>query len=119
MTMDQRHARSIVCIALIVSSPLAASAQEKVTEHTIRLATGSRPPAASIADMAWLAGHWAVEGLGGVADEIWSPPDGGMMLGMYRLVREQKPVFFELLSLSEEQGSLVIRLKHFNPDMTG
>ena len=29
------------------------------------------------------------------------------------------PTFNELLVLREEQGSLIVRLKHFDPDMTG
>jgi hypothetical protein len=41
------------------------------------------------------------------------------MIGMYRLVRDGKPVFYELLTLVEEGGSLTLRLKHFNPDLTG
>lgn len=97
----------------------AATAQEKVTERTIKPSPGSRPPAATIADMAWMAGHWTGEGLGGVVDEIWSPPSGGAMLGMFRLVKDGKPVFYELVTMSEEQGSLIIRLKHFHPDMKG
>lgn len=41
------------------------------------------------------------------------------MMGVYRLVRDGKPVFYELMTLVEEKGSLVLRLKHFNPDLTG
>jgi hypothetical protein len=41
------------------------------------------------------------------------------MMGMYRLVRDGKPVFYEFQTLVEESGSLVLRLKHFNPDLTG
>jgi hypothetical protein len=110
--------RSFWCAPLAIVLATAAAAQEKVTEHTIKLAAGSRPPAATIADMAWLAGHWTGEGLGGVAEEVWMTPGGGAMLGMYRLVREGKPVFYELVTIAEDAGSLVIRLKHFNPDMT-
>ena len=40
-------------------------------------------------------------------------------MGMYRLVRDGKPVFYEFLTLVEENSSLVLRLKHFNPDLTG
>lgn len=40
-------------------------------------------------------------------------------MGMYRLVKAGKPVFYELLTLVEEKGSLVLRLKHFNADLTG
>jgi hypothetical protein len=41
------------------------------------------------------------------------------MMGMYRLVRDSKVVFYELLTLVQDGGSLVLRLKHFNPDLTG
>jgi hypothetical protein len=96
-----------------------ALAQERQTEHTLKLAAAGKPGAATIADMAWLAGHWTGEGLGGHSEEIWSPPEGGVMMGMYRHLKDGKPVFYELLTLAKEGGSLVIRLKHFNPDLTG
>lgn len=41
------------------------------------------------------------------------------MLGTFRLVRDGKPVFYEFLTLSVVDGRLALRLKHFNPDMTG
>lgn len=40
-------------------------------------------------------------------------------MGMYRLVRDGKPVFYEMMTLVEEKASLTLRLKHFNPDLTG
>lgn len=97
----------------------AAGAQEKITENTIKLAEGAKRPAATIADMAWLEGRWTGEGLGGLSEEMWTAPAGGSMLGVYRLVRDGKPVFYELLTIVEEEGSLVMKLKHFKPDMVG
>lgn len=94
-------------------------AQEKQTEHTLKPSPGQKPPVATIADMAWLAGHWTGEGLGGFNEEMWSPPRNGVMMGMYRMTKNDKTVFYELLTLLEENGSLVIRLKHFNPNLTG
>lgn len=41
------------------------------------------------------------------------------MMGMYRLIRNAKPAFYELCTIVEENGSLVLRLKHFNPDLKG
>jgi hypothetical protein len=96
-----------------------ATAQERQTEHTVKLTPGQKPAAATIADMAWLAGHWTGDGLGGVSEEMWTAPHDGVMLGMYRLIRDGKPVFYELLTISEHEGSLLLRLKHFNPDLTG
>jgi hypothetical protein len=96
-----------------------ASAKQNVTGRTFKLGPGEKSPPAKVADMAWLAGHWTGEALGGVSEEIWSAPRGGAMMGMYRLVKDGKPVFYELLTVVEENGSLMLRLKHFNADLTG
>ena len=86
--------------------------------HARRL--GDRPsPPATLADVGWLAGHWVGDGLGGVSEETWSPAGGGAMMGTYRLLKDGKPVFYEFLLLLEENGTLVLKLKHFNPDFSG
>jgi hypothetical protein len=109
-----------LAFALIwVLSAASVQAQEKMTEHTLKLASGRKSPPATMSDVAWLAGHWSGPALGGEAEEIWSPPKAGSMMGMYRLVRDGKVVFYELLTLVHEGGTLVLRLKHFNPDLTG
>ena len=86
---------------------------------TLTFEEGMARPAATIADMAWLTGTWEGEGLGGRFDEIWTAPAGGAMAGFFRLVRDGKPVFYEILTVIEREGSLEMRLKHVNPDMTG
>ena len=115
--MNVRHL-AVACLLLAPCAP-SVLAQERLTERTFKLKPGARPPAATIADMAWLAGHWTGQALGGTSEEMWSPPAHGTMMGMYRLLRDGKPVFYELLTLVEENGSLVLRLKHFNADLTG
>jgi Domain of unknown function (DUF6265) len=111
--------RAIALTLAAWMSSLPVSAQEKLTERTFRLKAGEKSPPAAIADMAWLAGRWVGEALGGVSEEIWSEPRAGAMMGMYRLVRDGKPIFYELLTIVEANGSLMLRLKHFNADLTG
>jgi hypothetical protein len=41
------------------------------------------------------------------------------MVGAFKLLRSGEPSFYELMLILEEEGSLVLRLKHFNPDFTG
>jgi hypothetical protein len=42
------------------------------------------------------------------------------MVGLYRgLKADGVPSFYELLTIRETGGSIEVRLKHFNPDMTG
>ena len=100
--------------AAVAQTPASGSSQ---TFHALRL--GDQPPAtATLGAAAWLAGRWIGEGLGGVSEEIWSEPRGGVMMGMYRSLKQEQPIFYEFLMLAEEKGSLVLKLKHFNPDFS-
>ena len=38
---------------------------------------------------------------------------------MYRMIKDGKPIFYELLTLSEIDGTLLIRLKHFHANFVG
>jgi hypothetical protein len=104
-------------LALMLTAP--AFAQERNTEHTLKLTDGHTPQAASVADMAWVTGHWVGEGMGGESVEHWGPVHQGRMLGTFTYSAEGKPVFHEFMIVMEVEGHLVVRLKHFNPDLTG
>ena len=108
-----RHALVLLAFWLSVA---AASAQ---TPNTIPAPADQPGPKASVNDFAWLTGEWVGTGLGGVSEEAWSTPSAGAMMGMYRLVVGGKVSFYEFLTLVEEHGSVALKLKHFNPDMTG
>jgi len=95
------------------------SAEESTTANTLRLSPDQKSPAATIADMEWYAGRWTGSGLGGSNEEVWSPPRNGTMMGMYRMIKDGKPIFYELLLITEENGSLAIKLKHFHADLRG
>jgi hypothetical protein len=92
---------------------------EQNTPHTFKAAATVASPPATIQDFTWLSGEWTGPGLGGSTDESWSAPAGGAMMGMFRLVRDGKIVFYEFLTLVEHEGSVVLKLKHFNADLTG
>lgn len=98
--------------------PVPLAGQEPLTENTLR-GDGSAPPAASIDEVAWLAGQWSGEGLGSVAEETWLPPAGDAMAGVFRLVGENGVEFYEVVTLREVEGSLILQLKHFGPDLVG
>ncbi|MEQ8578494.1 MAG: DUF6265 family protein [Balneola sp.] len=68
-----------------------------------------------INDYSWLVGSWKGDGFGGVSEEIWSKPENGVMMGMYRHIKDDKLVFYEFLIL-DKTG---LRLKHFHPDLKG
>lgn len=66
-------------------------------------------------DYSWLVGSWKGDGFGGTSEEIWSKPENGVMMGMYRHLKDDKLVFYEFLIL-DKTG---LRLKHFHPDLKG
>ena len=94
-------------------------AQTAISDNTLRLDEGAPRPAAGIADVGWLAGYWRGEGLGGSCEEIWSLPAGDRMQGIFTLSRDGALVFSEAMTLVEEEGSLVLKVKHFTPEFVG
>lgn len=66
---------------------------------------------------AWLAGTWTGDGFGGTSEEMWSTPSaGGTMMGTYRHQKGDGSLNFYEFMVFDSTG---LRLKHFNPDMTG
>jgi hypothetical protein len=99
--------------------PAAGAAQSRQTANTLKLDDASRRPKATLADVSLLVGHWRGDFLGATAEELWLPPAGGAMLGVFRLSNAGKVVFYEIMTAVEEEGSVSIRLKHFHPNLEG
>lgn len=110
----------LVSIGLLLiaalSIPATTSAQERLTENTLQKAIDS-DPIASLDSMKWLVGRWVGTGMGGEVEETWSPARDGRMVGMFRYVRDGKTVLLELMTLSEVEGSVILRVKHFSPEL--
>lgn len=86
-------------------------------QNTTVLSDGLTSPAATISEVAWIAGHWRGEAFGGITEEIWSPPLGNSMMCVFRLIKEEKVGFYEIVTITEENNSLMLRLKHFHHDL--
>lgn len=82
---------------------------------------GFESPPASLDALDWLVGQWVGTGIRGApAMESWLPPSGGIMVGTF--VQEDADgtiMFTEHMYLMQENGSLALKLKHFNADLTG
>lgn len=109
--------RALLLAALLAASPTLA--QTPLTEHTVAADPDRPAPAATLADAAWIEGHWVGRALGGEVEEVWLPAAGGQMPGMFRLVSGGEVSFYELFALVEEDGSLVLKLKHFDRELAG
>jgi hypothetical protein len=69
---------------------------------------------ATMADVAFIAGHWQGRTAEGFSEEVWTAPEGDGMLGMWRWVEGGKAAVLELLTIRQEASGPVLRLRHFN-----
>jgi hypothetical protein len=69
----------------------------------------------TLSDFAWLEGKW--QGAWGprVAEEVWTAPKAGQMLGLFRVIENDKTLVIELFSLFETPDGVALRFRHFTP----
>lgn len=111
----------MLSFVLIASFSLAQpSTQPAPPAATPPAATAPAAPVApaAIADAAFLAGDWSASKPGArggseLTQEVWSAPAGNNMMGMFRWVNPVgKSIVFELLTITEENATLILRLRH-------
>lgn len=103
---------------MLLLVPAMLSAAEPQTEHLYRLAEGEQPPAATLEDAQWLVGSWAGTAFGKRFEEVWNPPSAGSMVGMFKLFGDDGVAMYELMVITVENGTLSLKIRHFNPDFT-
>lgn len=71
--------------------------------------------AASVEDLAWMAGTWEGVYEGAVADEIWMPPRAGSMAGTFRSTGPGGVTQIFFMIIREEADGIVFRLSGVSP----
>ncbi len=71
----------------------------------------------TLADLGFLAGHWVEVTGRNLSEEIWTLPAGDSMAGVWRYVEDGRVRVFELLTIRQETGGPVLRLRHFDADL--
>ena len=73
-----------------------------------------------VADLAWMTGTWSGGmGQGGSLEENWAVPKNGSMAALVRgFSPDGTTNMIELISIEEENDTLMLRLKQWNPGMT-
>ncbi len=86
----------------------------------VRKLDSQTPARASLEQVRWISGHWQGEAFGGPVEEIWSEPLGNSMMFCFKSVNENgEVVFYEFGTLTEEDGTLYLRFKHFTSGLEG
>jgi len=77
----------------------------------------SHTPKLAISEFAWLEGKW--QGAWGprVAEQVWTAPKAGQMLGLFRVLENDKALVIELFSLFQTADGVELRLRHFTSEL--
>ena len=98
-----RRAALAILAAALIAAPGALPAQQPAT----------------LADLSWFAGRWVDDAGGNLSEENWTAPSGDSMQGMWRYVAGGKTRIYEILTITAEDGGIVMRLRHFDPKLVG
>jgi Domain of unknown function (DUF6265) len=108
-------------VILVASSSLAAAQELAIPPH--RAAQDTVAPRASalkptLSNLSWLAGEW--QGTWGprIAQQTWTTPNAGVMLGTFQLTEGDKTLVLEFFTLTEESDGIKLYLRHFTPSLT-
>ncbi|GLR16132.1 DUF6265 family protein [Portibacter lacus] len=94
-------------------------AQDVEFEHTLFYDSIVGSPSASISSLDWIQGDWRGTAFGGNTEETWNASSGGSLMGMFKLYSDEAVYIYELMTISQEEQTLIMRIKHFNADLTG
>ena len=133
MTILQNIRFASIALLLLPATPLAtlgqqptgAGAQSVLPSHSdsatssaSRDISNTAPaPKTTLADFAWLAGRWQGSWGPRVAQQVWTVPKAGVMMGTFQLAENDKTLVLELFTVVEEPGGIKFHLRHFTPSL--
>ncbi len=90
----------------------AASAQPRKPE--VSTPATSKP---TLAQLSWLAGRW--QGAWGprVAQQVWTAPRAGLMMGTFQLAENNKTLVLEVFTVTDGVDGIKFSLRHFTPSL--
>jgi len=109
----------VLLVALLGAAPALSQAPAS-PRAMIRLAKpGESPPPATIAQLAWLEGHWIGDMPNGPVEHVILSARHGQMPSFVRSLKPGAIDFYEISVFAEAGGSVVNRVKHFTPELHG
>ena len=73
----------------------------------------------ALPDLGWLAGIWSGSNGDQYYEEHWSQAVADQLMGMFRMLESDKPVFYEFMTIGLEGHRVTLSIKHFNPGLIG
>ena len=95
----------------------AGQAPKPQPQATAPAAAGASAPKSAIANFAWLEGRWQGEWGPRTAEQVWLAPKAGEIVGLFRLVENEKTLVIELFTLVEKDAGVNFYFRHFTPEL--
>ena len=111
--MKFQHLNSLLLFFFLLSANVVCG------QEVVEWEEGMQSPEAKINDLSWLSGYWKGNRNGLYMDELWTMPEGNNMTGSFRMIKDGEILFSEIESITEENGSLVMKIKHFDKSLKG
>jgi hypothetical protein len=73
--------------------------------------------AAQLSELAWLEGHWRGNWGPRIAEQMWTAPQAGLMMGDFRVTEDDKTLLIELFTLIQKPEGIELRFRHFTPEL--
>ncbi|GGF19740.1 DUF6265 family protein [Echinicola rosea] len=105
--------KSLLILWFVIGTGFPTMAQE-----VLHLEQGKPAANGKVQDLAWMAGYWKGPGFGGDCEELWLPPEGDSMVGIFRFTQNGKLIFSEFMAIYEKNGQLHLKVKHFSDDFS-
>jgi hypothetical protein len=109
----------LIATALIAATPAFAQDQQSPRAMIKLLPKGASGPPTTIADLAWLEGHWIGDMPEGPVEHVILSPRFGHMPGFVRAVGAQGVIFYEISVFAQAGDSVTVKVKHFTPALAG
>jgi hypothetical protein len=97
--------------------PVAATTVRPVSTSPSKTTNPQVTPKPTLGDLSWLAGRW--QGTWGprIAQQVWTPPRAGVMLGTFQLAENDKTLVLEFVTLVAGPDGIKFHLRHFTPSL--
>lgn len=74
----------------------------------------------ALTELDWLVGRWVGKYGDNDAEENWQAPRGGSMICTFRWINPDETIrFFEFFIVEASGDGILMRIKHFGPDLVG
>lgn len=87
--------------------------------HAFPLSKQASAEEVSLDDMKWIVGRWQGKAMEGTFESTWNAPSANSLMGMFKFMKNEEVVFYELLTIVKEKQGVLLRLKHFDAKLVG